>query len=263
MTDVQTRLNDIHDRIAASSPFGALPQIQVDAQAAEAPGCEDGADFPVWTNRGGQVLFGAGVLARGPRGWATCDGAGSLIYVGERTSLQNCMLRVQGRNCIVVIAEGCRIKQLELVVRRENSVVWIGPGTTWESGIVLNSTGNIIVLGKDCMVSNGVRIRTSDSHGIFDAATGEALNEPRDVFVGDHVWLGNSCRVNKGSVIGNGTVVGQTSVVSGRLDPNAIYAGVPARKLREGIVWSRTTNIADVPPEFMPELPDTVIPRVS
>lgn len=253
MTDVQTRLNDIHDRIAASSPFGALPQIQVDAQAAEAPGCEDGADFPVWTNRGGQVLFGAGVLARGPRGWATCDGAGSLIYVGERTSLQNCMLRVQGRNCIVVIAEGCRIKQLELVVRRENSVVWIGPGTTWESGILLSESGKIVALGKDCMVSNGVMIRTCDGHGIFDVATGMSLNNPRDVFIDDHVWLGNASRVNKGAEIGRGTVVGQMSVVSGRLDPFAIYAGMPARKLRGGIAWSRTTSLADVPPEYLPD----------
>lgn len=93
-------------------------------------------------------------------------------------------------------------------------------------------------------------IRTSDGHGIFDASTKECINQPSDVLIGDHVWLGNSSRVNKGSTIHSGSVIGQGSIVSKVVDGNCIYAGIPAKKIKENIVWSRSDSYEKIPEEY-------------
>jgi acetyltransferase-like isoleucine patch superfamily enzyme len=100
------------------------------------------------------------------------------------------------------------------------------------------------------MFSSGVILRTDDGHGIFDLETEQQINPPQDIVVGDHVWLGNGSRVNKGATIGSGTVVGQMSVVSGNLESQCIYAGVPAKKLKQGVGWARHQNFDDVPERF-------------
>ena len=110
----------------------------------------------------------------------------------------------------------------------------------------------MIALGNDCMISNTVVIRTFDGHGIFDASTKERINHSEDVFLGHHVWLGNSARVNKGARVGSGTILGQCAIASGVLDGNCIYAGAPARKIREGVVWSRTGAYEDIPAAYLP-----------
>ena len=77
-------------------------------------------------------------------------------------------------------------------------------------------------------------------HGIFDLATGERINLARDVMIGDHVWIGASARLLKGAAIGNGSIVGANSVVTGRFPENVALAGNPARIVREGVRWSHT-----------------------
>jgi acetyltransferase-like isoleucine patch superfamily enzyme len=93
-------------------------------------------------------------------------------------------------------------------------------------------------------------LRTSDHHGIFERSSGVRLNPSADVIVGAHVWLGNGCRVNKGTRIGSGAIIGQNAIAGGDVEANSIYAGVPARKLRDDVVWSRTEKIRDVPERF-------------
>jgi dTDP-4-amino-4,6-dideoxy-D-glucose acyltransferase len=54
-----------------------------------------------------------------------------------------------------------------------------------------------------------------------------------DVNVGRHALLGARCTVLPGAEISEGVSVGVGSLIKGRLDPWTIYAGVPAKPLRE------------------------------
>lgn len=47
--------------------------------------------------------------------------------------------------------------------------------------------------------------------------------------------------------IGIGAVVAQGSIVGGNVEPHCIYGGVPAKKLREDVVWSRSASYDDIP----------------
>jgi maltose O-acetyltransferase len=53
------------------------------------------------------------------------------------------------------------------------------------------------------------------------------------VHVGSNVWIGANVTILPGVTIGNGCVIGAGAVVTKDCTPNALYAGVPARRVRE------------------------------
>lgn len=55
---------------------------------------------------------------------------------------------------------------------------------------------------------------------------------PFVVEIGNDVWLGSGVRVLDGVRIGDGAIVGAGAIVTCDVEPYAIYAGVPARRLR-------------------------------
>lgn len=61
---------------------------------------------------------------------------------------------------------------------------------------------------------------------------GEQENSVSPVAIGRDVWIAADCTVLKGSVVGDGAVVGAKSLVKGTLDSEGIYVGSPARLLR-------------------------------
>lgn len=238
------RLEDVY-------PFGTVSLPKELPAAHAAPKIAEGAAAKFATASGANIVFAEGVrILRGDNKF-TADGRNNLIAVGSGTTLENSLIQINGEGCVVVVGENCRIRGLQIVVRRTNSMVFIAAGTTWESGAIISESGNIVAVGNDCMMSNSVILRTSDGHTIFDSSTREPINNPADLLIGHHVWLGNGARVNKGSRIGTGAVVGQCSIASGSLEGAAVYAGVPARKVREGIVWSRTHRYEDIPEDFL------------
>jgi acetyltransferase-like isoleucine patch superfamily enzyme len=176
------------------------------------------------------------------------DSMSSVVWLAPGTTFGNVLIQMRGRNNIVYIGPNCRLRKMNLMIKGTNNIVAIGQDTSIEdANIHCGPSGCAVMVGDDGMISSTVVIRTSDGHGIFDADTRELINKPQDVTIHRHVWLGNGVRLNKGSVIGAGTVIGQMAVVSGRKEGGSIYAGVPARKIRGNIVWSRTDRFEDAP----------------
>jgi acetyltransferase-like isoleucine patch superfamily enzyme len=54
----------------------------------------------------------------------------------------------------------------------------------------------------------------------------------RDVHVGHNVWMGYGACVLRGVTIGDNSIIGTSSVVTGEVPQNAVVAGVPARVIR-------------------------------
>jgi sugar O-acyltransferase (sialic acid O-acetyltransferase NeuD family) len=57
------------------------------------------------------------------------------------------------------------------------------------------------------------------------------------VYVGEGAWIGTGAAINQGRhgaplTVGRGTVVGSGAVVTRDCEPDSVYAGVPARKIR-------------------------------
>ena len=64
-----------------------------------------------------------------------------------------------------------------------------------------------------------------------DGLGGELLPIPIEVH--DGCWIGANSTILPGSVIEKGCVIAAGSVVKGLLKPNRLYAGVPAKEIRQ------------------------------
>ncbi len=93
-----------------------------------------------------------------------------------------------------------------------------------------------ITLGDGVFVARNAYITDSDHHRLF-AETGEQCNKPAPVVIGDHVLVGFGAVILKGVTIGAGAVIAAGAVVTQDVPPGCLAAGVPARVIREGIVW--------------------------
>lgn len=168
------------------------------------------------------------------------EGVGCRIRVGSNVRME-ATIRIfpEVSNATLEIGDGCVIGGVIRLVRGDGGVIRIGPATTFNQvGLSMHERSEISI-GRDCMFSTDIHMDPSDMHPIFDRASGERLNPPQDIQIGDHVWLGTRVLVLKGARIGSGTIVGAGSIVSGTLPPDVLAVGSPAKVVRENVVWTR------------------------
>jgi acetyltransferase-like isoleucine patch superfamily enzyme len=146
------------------------------------------------------------------------------------------------RSSQVVEFEGDNRFTLALAMKGAAASLSIGSGTR-SNGLVQMNIGewrDSIRIGKNCLFSR-VRLRTSDSHGIFDRTSGARINPSKPIVIGDEVWLAEEALVLKGANIGSGSVIGARSTVVGELPEHSLCVGTPARAIRGDIRWTHST----------------------
>lgn len=104
----------------------------------------------------------------------------------------------------------------------------IGDGTNL-SGKVWIDSWEPVVFGKDVMVNDDLAFLTAEHD--LDSPTFEAT--VAGLRIGDHAWLPQKIIVLPGADIGMCAVVGSGSVVTKPVEPYAVVAGNPARKIGE------------------------------
>ena len=92
--------------------------------------------------------------------------------------------------------------------------------------------GDDISIGKNCSIAFGVTFCNS-YHEIGDAKQRAGRGKIGKITVGDGCWIGANVTILPGVNIGNGCVVGAGSLVTKDCDPNGIYVGVPAKRIKE------------------------------
>lgn len=94
-----------------------------------------------------------------------------------------------------------------------------------------------ISIGDDVLISWDCLIMDSDTHPIWGECN-EIINYGRNVFIGNHVWIGCRSTILKGSIIPNDCVIGACSLVSGdKFEPCTIIAGHPAKSVKHIFSW--------------------------
>lgn len=124
---------------------------------------------------------------------------------------------------------GAVIRGLDLC-RFESEHISIGDGAYVNAGCWFEGHGRIDI-GRDTLIGPEVMIVTS-THAYGPRGEVSRTPEYRDVQVGDRCWLGARVTVLPGVIIGEGTVIAAGAVVTKDCDPGALYAGVPARRIR-------------------------------
>lgn len=109
--------------------------------------------------------------------------------------------------------------------------VTIGSGSFINIGCVLDAEGEII-LGENVFLAHCVKLITS-SHEIGGPGKRAGALQPANINIGDGCWLGAGVTVLPGITIASGCILAAGSVVTKNCEANGLYAGVPARRVRE------------------------------
>lgn len=89
-----------------------------------------------------------------------------------------------------------------------------------------------ITIGPRTAVAMGVTLITS-SHELGDELQRMSKFNTAPIEIGAGAWIGARVTVLPGVTIGDGCVVAAGAVVAKDLEPNGLYAGVPAKRIRD------------------------------
>ena len=161
-------------------------------------------------------------------------------FIALNCSFTNSQILIDGDECHLILQEGISIRDSKFVIRGSRCKICIGKNSTIGSGeFVCMGIDNSLTIGERCMIADSVDIWATDSHPIMDKNTGTLLNPSTSVTVGNHVWIGKGASILKGVKVGDDSVVGMKSIVTNDIEPSSLYAGIPAKKIKETITWDR------------------------
>ncbi len=158
-----------------------------------------------------------------------------------------------------------------IIEKHPKSIIKIGKGVT----LVSNSTGNIaginhpVILstltensfitivgpfgasGSAIIAAKGITIKANSGLGvnscIYDTdfhnvdpqerlKNWNNLEKSKEVCLGENVWVAANCIILKGVSIGNNSVIGAGSIVTKSVPENHLFAGNPAKKIKNLII---------------------------
>lgn len=166
-------------------------------------------------------------------------GKNNTVIVYE-SNIANLAITVKDSSSVVIQKTKHKIASLVILSRFFPGNVFIGEDFACVSCVICNDESESVIIGKDCLFSSSIEIRTSDGHGIVDPRSGRLLNRGKSVVIGDHVWVGAGVSILKGARVGANSIVGAKSVVTTRTpEEGVILAGIPAKVVKRGVSWVR------------------------
>lgn len=170
-------------------------------------------------------------------------GQNNQLFLGRDVELSRLAIDVRGKNNRIYIGSGARLRGT-VEVKGNDCIVFIGARTTFQGVKLFCRAPGHVFIGKDCMFSSGIEIRTSDSHSVIDLDTMTLRNPVEGVHIGDHVWIGKGTTVQRGACIAEDSIIGLGSFVRGAFpEPNCVIAGTPARVVGTRRSWSRQEGL--------------------
>lgn len=174
----------------------------------------------------------------------TFSGYNSRITIGRKCHLNNSHLGVYGPYRIIEVHNKVSLKCAALGVHGDHGVIVL------HNNVIINanpdkrtalcvSAGHKITIMDYSQLSNAINLSTTDFHSIYNDS-GERINNDKDIYIGEHVWIGERCYICKGVSIANDNVVGACSVVTKSFEEsNVIIAGNPATVKKRQVKWIR------------------------
>ena len=164
------------------------------------------------------------------------------IEIGKETILNTGIVECLRSDSSIRVGERCKLNG-NYRCRANRTNIKIDDCSTFNGvQMTLHEEGTIHI-GKDCMFAGEIRLDVSDMHGIFDAISGIRINTPQDIVLEEHVWVGHGVNIMKGVCIGGNSVIGAQSLVTSDIPRGVIAAGVPAKIIREKIIWDRKKEL--------------------
>lgn len=152
-------------------------------------------------------------------------------------------LTVQGKDnliCLAGVSDRQSHNRVTALIKGNRSLLHLGSDfTSVNSTLALFGEDRIMSFGPDCMLSWSIHMINYDQHTLFDMETGDVINDPTDMRIGRHVWIGQDALFTRGVSVGDGSIIGARALVASDIPPTSLAVGVPAKILRKGVSWTR------------------------
>lgn len=172
----------------------------------------------------------------------TFNGKGNILYLDGDVKINNSEISFLSNNGVIYLTGSEKMDyQVKLDCWRYGTI-YVGGDNYFNPSRRLCATASErkhIIIGGGGVFSFDIWIRTADPHIIYDCDSHQRINPSKNVLIGDHVWLGQSAIILKGTSIGSGSIIGAASVLSGKRVPsNTVYAGNPARQVKDNVFFT-------------------------
>jgi len=100
-------------------------------------------------------------------------------------------------------------------------------------GVYIDASGSVTI-GDRVQLSPFVRVLSAD-HAIMPSTYRRDWRDTilKETRIEDGVWVGIGATILAGVTVGEGCVVGAGAVVTASCEPNGLYVGLPARRVRD------------------------------
>lgn len=166
------------------------------------------------------------------------EGTGNVLVCEEGVTLCDTKINFHGNNSIVYLCANCHEYKLNINTYH-NSVFYIGKDNYINGALnVILSEEKHVFIGSGGLFSFGIWMRNADPHLIYDVDTKKRLNNTKSIFIGDHVWVGQSALLLKGTQLYSGSILAAGAVISSKkVMSNTCWGGNPAKELKTDIFW--------------------------
>lgn len=166
-------------------------------------------------------------------------GTDNYVEIGRINGISKIKINIYGNHNQIIIADDVFCGDTTLWIEDDNNKIHVGAGTIFSGQIHLSAIeGTKIEIGKNCLFSTDIDIRTGDGHSVLNYY-GLRTNQSKDVVIKDRVWCGKSVSILKGGVVDSDSIIATRSVVTKPIAiPNAVIAGSPAKVIKQNISWS-------------------------
>ncbi len=114
--------------------------------------------------------------------------------------------------------------------------VCIGDYSFINGGRVVAGKNSTITIGKNCLISYNVHIRTV-AHRYKDKnklIKNQGYDED-NIVIGNDVWIGYGVQIMSGITIADGAVIASGSIVTKDVEPYSVVAGIPAKMISKRV----------------------------
>ena len=166
------------------------------------------------------------------------SGENNKLYIDDDVTIYKSKIHFVGNNNYAYLSKNC-FKIICNLNMTDNSEFFVGKDVFFNHSLTcFCSEEKNIYIGDECLLANGIFLRTADPHLIFDCTTKQRISIANSIILGDHVWIGQESKIFKGTYIGSGSIIGAGSVVSNKMiESNSVYGGAPIKKIRDNIFW--------------------------
>ena len=92
-----------------------------------------------------------------------------------------------------------------------------------------------VIIGDNCLIASNTVFVDTGHKNVLGTLINKQPCEFERIILGEDVWIGTKCAILKGVSIGSGSIIGAGSIVNKSIPSNQIWAGVPAKFIRNRV----------------------------